>query len=177
MRGEGNLRSASNVKNLVEMQPAFPSSNRWRVGKRAGFSSSRATGCTIGRSDDNDIVVATEAVSRYHAVIERVPEGYWVIRDNQSKNGVQVNGIQIEEARLREGDVVQVGTLFSASTNRGDSRGFVEGEAGRGGAPDARLGGAPRTGKEKAQQKGRDLLRRRSGAFRCLVHQLGYARR
>src|SRR5262245_8626038 len=42
---------------------------------------------TIGRSDDNDIVIATEAVSRYHAVMEKLEGGGWMVKDNQSKNG------------------------------------------------------------------------------------------
>ena len=64
---------------------------------------------SIGRSDDNDIVAPSEAVSRYHAVFQRDEEGNWCVRDNQSKNGVQVNGAPVQIARLAPGDLVQVG--------------------------------------------------------------------
>src|SRR5262245_60449198 len=66
---------------------------------------------TIGRNDNNDIVVPSDAVSRYHAVLEKSEEGAFYIKDNQSKNGVQVNGKTVGEARLSNGDVVQVGNF------------------------------------------------------------------
>jgi len=64
---------------------------------------------SIGRSDDNDIVAVSEAVSRYHAIFERDEEGLWTVRDNQSKNGVQVNGQSVQSIRLQPGDLIQVG--------------------------------------------------------------------
>jgi len=66
----------------------------------------------IGRNDNNDIVIVGEAVSRYHASIERSEGGGYVVRDQQSKNGVQVNGISVNEAALRDGDVVQIGSFM-----------------------------------------------------------------
>lgn len=66
---------------------------------------------TLGRSDNNDIVIPSEAASRYHAVMERGEDGQIWIKDNQSKNGVQVNGAQVAEQALRHGDMVQVGGL------------------------------------------------------------------
>jgi len=64
---------------------------------------------SVGRSDDNDIVAPSEAVSRYHAIFQRDEEGNWCVRDNQSKNGVQVNGTSVELAKLTPGDLIQVG--------------------------------------------------------------------
>src|SRR5206468_8451544 len=61
-------------------------------------------------SDENDIVVQSDAVSRVHAYIMQ-SEGAWYIRDNGSKNGIQVNGSPGKEAWLQNGDVVQVGTF------------------------------------------------------------------
>jgi len=65
---------------------------------------------SIGRSDENDIVVQAEAVSRVHAHLMQ-SEGAWFIRDNKSKNGVQVNGTAVNEAWLQSGDIVQVGSF------------------------------------------------------------------
>lgn len=64
---------------------------------------------TIGRSENNDIVLPSESVSRNHAVIERTEDGSLLIRDNKSKNGIQVNGEQTIKAALAPGDVIQIG--------------------------------------------------------------------
>ncbi len=64
---------------------------------------------TIGRSDNNDIVIVSEAVSRYHAVFERESDGAIVVKDNQSKNGILVNGNNVPARALSDGDVVQIG--------------------------------------------------------------------
>lgn len=66
---------------------------------------------SIGRSEDNDIVVVSEAVSRRHAVLEKGPDERWMVRDNQSKNGVVVNGNPVHEAQLQAGDIVQIGNF------------------------------------------------------------------
>lgn len=72
---------------------------------------------SIGRSDDNDIVLVSEAVSRRHAEIERSSDGRVWIRDNGSKNGIQVNGDSITERELTNGDVVQVGNFVFRYTD------------------------------------------------------------
>lgn len=66
---------------------------------------------TVGRAVENDIVVSSEAVSRHHATFEQDAAGNWLVRDNQSKNGVQVNGTTVQEMRLQPGDIVQVGNF------------------------------------------------------------------
>src|SRR5688572_14908930 len=66
---------------------------------------------TVGRAEENDIVISSEAVSRHHAVFEQDDAGYWIVRDNQSKNGVQVNGTTVAEARVNPGDIIQVGNF------------------------------------------------------------------
>ncbi|MBI1859525.1 MAG: FHA domain-containing protein [Deltaproteobacteria bacterium] len=63
---------------------------------------------TIGRSDDNDIKVSSDGVSRNHAKIITSEEGV-LVKDNGSKNGILVNGKAQTEMVLRDGDVVQVG--------------------------------------------------------------------
>jgi pSer/pThr/pTyr-binding forkhead associated (FHA) protein len=63
---------------------------------------------TLGRQEENDIVAQAEGVSRQHAMFIR-SEGNWFIRDNQSRNGILVNGKQVKEAWLKTGDVIQLG--------------------------------------------------------------------
>ncbi|MCD6385755.1 sigma 54-interacting transcriptional regulator [Candidatus Sumerlaeota bacterium] len=67
---------------------------------------------TIGRAEDNTIWIPQPNVSRYHCIIEKRAHGYY-IRDNNSKNGVLVNGKQITEQLLQPQDKVQIGdTVF-----------------------------------------------------------------
>lgn len=63
--------------------------------------------CTIGRSADNDIVIADDTVSRLHATI-RDERGLLVIA-NASTNGTRVNHVAIDEAVLHDGDLVTIG--------------------------------------------------------------------
>ncbi len=66
---------------------------------------------TIGRWQDNDIVVDDRWVSRNHARIRRDGERY-VVEDLGSKNGTFVNGQRIAgPTELADGDVVQVTPL------------------------------------------------------------------
>jgi hypothetical protein len=63
---------------------------------------------SIGRWEDNDVVVDDRWVSRYHAQIHCQGEHY-VIEDLQSKNGTFVNGRRIAEPTvLADGDEIQV---------------------------------------------------------------------
>jgi pSer/pThr/pTyr-binding forkhead associated (FHA) protein len=65
---------------------------------------------TIGRADDNAVVLAgDEFASGHHARIESQRDGVWIL-DLGSTNGTFVNGARLDGRRLlRGGDVVQVG--------------------------------------------------------------------
>ena len=68
-----------------------------------------ARGTTIGREDDNAIRLEDTKVSRHHAAV-RPRDGKWFIEDLGSTNGVYVNGAKIEQAELRKGDQVHIGS-------------------------------------------------------------------
>lgn len=63
---------------------------------------------TLGRDPANDIVVDYDAVSRRHARLDRRDTG-WEITDLGSTNGLRLHDRQVENARLTDGDVLQVG--------------------------------------------------------------------
>jgi hypothetical protein len=68
---------------------------------------------TIGRSEDNDIVVDDRWVSRHHARI-RVDGPQYIVEDLGSKNGTLVNGKRIEGPRvLVDGDEIQITPLIA----------------------------------------------------------------
>jgi len=62
----------------------------------------------MGRAAENEIVLSGEGISRQHAILTLV-DGQWLIRDNESKNGILVNAEKVPEAWLKTGDLIQVG--------------------------------------------------------------------
>ncbi len=65
-------------------------------------------GLTIGRSDENDVVVRDGRVSRRHARIVAEGSGF-AIEDRGSSNGTFVNGARVKRGRLAAGSAVGVG--------------------------------------------------------------------
>ncbi len=63
---------------------------------------------SIGRAIDNDIRIASPAVSRRHCRIETGPEGVWII-DLESSNGTLLNGQRVKRGLLKPGDNLRVG--------------------------------------------------------------------
>lgn len=69
---------------------------------------------TIGRLDENDVVIDDRLISRHHAQIER-ERGQYTLRDRGSRNGTFVNGQRISVPHvLRDGDEIQIGLDFKA---------------------------------------------------------------
>ena len=64
---------------------------------------------TIGRGQTNDIVLQDSRVSRSHARFEFDAQGGVTVVDLGSTNGVRVNGIPVDRAKIQPGDVVIVG--------------------------------------------------------------------
>jgi pSer/pThr/pTyr-binding forkhead associated (FHA) protein len=63
---------------------------------------------SIGRTNDNDIVLENRGVSRKHALIE-FNNNAAVIIDNESLNGTFVNNRKVSEEVLRDDDVITIG--------------------------------------------------------------------
>ena len=63
---------------------------------------------TIGRGDENDVVLADPSVSRAHAEIETDAAGP-LVRDLDSTNGTSVNGRRDRAERLHDGDELSFG--------------------------------------------------------------------
>ena len=61
----------------------------------------------LGRMADNDIVLESSHVSRYHAQIRRVGDAYLVV-DLSSTSGTSVNGQPVGEKLLSAGDVISL---------------------------------------------------------------------
>ena len=65
---------------------------------------------TVGRAPRADFIVDAALVSRLHCRLEVTDDRIDVI-DLSSTNGTFVNGKRIERARMRSGDLLQVGRL------------------------------------------------------------------
>ena len=78
-------------------------------GKQKGIVYSlEGDSAVIGRSPKCEIFLNDMTVSRKHAVLERVADG-WSIRDTDSFNGVWVNNTNVDHAMLSDRDIVQIG--------------------------------------------------------------------
>ena len=63
---------------------------------------------TLGRDASNTIVLASNFVSKRHALVSWTPRGVR-IEDQDSANGLTVNGLTVHAAQLSPGDVIQIG--------------------------------------------------------------------
>ncbi|MEA2471429.1 MAG: hypothetical protein QOE38_2428 [Thermoleophilaceae bacterium] len=70
-----------------------------------------AEAVTVGRSQDCDVVVGEQTVSRFHAELRHGDGDEWTVRDLDSTNGTWLNGSRIREARVFRGDVLRLGGL------------------------------------------------------------------
>jgi pimeloyl-ACP methyl ester carboxylesterase len=92
---------------------------------------------SIGRDEENDVVVRDPAVSGRHATIERRRDAF-ILRDAHSANGVWVGGQRVDVHTLRDGDVVSLGRasmVFKAGFSGDDLTLFrppiIDGKRGR----------------------------------------------
>ncbi len=65
---------------------------------------------TIGRAEDNDLVLENVRVSRYHSKLEKI-NNHWYLEDLASGNGTFVNGSRIERVPLSKSDLITIGSI------------------------------------------------------------------
>ena len=66
----------------------------------------------IGRANSVDLQVPMGTVSKSHALLIRRPDGRWMFKDLNSKNGTQINGVQLIPAKkylIHPGDHIRLG--------------------------------------------------------------------
>jgi FHA domain len=100
-----------------EPAPSKPLEDRTLLLPRAMLLVSLAGGQTqqslgpinyVGRTEDNQIQINTQNVSRRHALIKITPAGF-AIKDLGSQNGTFLNGERVSEKVLADGDRIVVG--------------------------------------------------------------------
>nr|WP_296189919.1 FHA domain-containing protein [uncultured Anaerobutyricum sp.] len=99
--------------------------NDWAITEldEAGYSTSNTSEINfkksefyIGKNKSNDFVINNKTVSGKHAVIKDTVNGL-VLKDNASTNGVKHNGKQITEIILKDGMILQFGTVYCKFSN------------------------------------------------------------
>ncbi len=66
---------------------------------------------SVGRHEQNDLVLVDHQVSRQHARFAKGPEG-WRFEDLGSRHGTLINGVRAERSALHHGDCVQIGNVL-----------------------------------------------------------------
>jgi pSer/pThr/pTyr-binding forkhead associated (FHA) protein len=72
---------------------------------------------TIGRASLNQIVIDHPTVSAQHAMLLRVGDSYW-LKDLNSTNGTQINGVLVTDAVLKDGDKLRFGSVIAVFEGR-----------------------------------------------------------
>lgn len=88
-------------------EPVIEGITPWLEGRRFSLSQGRQT---LGRREDNDIVIDDLSVSSSHAWIMN-QQGHYVIMNTLSTNGTFVNDKRIHEATLKHGDRIRLGQV------------------------------------------------------------------
>lgn len=84
----------------------------WLIDPVGEFQVIRHWEVLLGRSRWCDIVLSDPTVSRNHAALIRDDKGGWTLHPLQSKNGVVLNGTQIEApSPVATGDVITLGSV------------------------------------------------------------------
>lgn len=65
---------------------------------------------SIGRANDNDLVIADPSISKQHARVF-FKQGHWHIEDLHSRNGTSVNGVAVQTQRLSHEDHLCLGKV------------------------------------------------------------------
>ena len=77
---------------------------------QARFPLADGTSWRIGRSDDNEVVLKSEVISRCHAMIQRTEESAYYLIDMGSRNGSFVNHARVSvPSALNSGDLISIG--------------------------------------------------------------------
>ncbi len=112
---EEDTEARTAIVNLKELKdvPRRQSKDRHLLVRVRGAELGRVTPLSpermrVGRSQDSELWLSDEGVSRRHAVLRRAGNVY-VLEDDGSANGTFIGGVKITRHELRDGDVIQFG--------------------------------------------------------------------
>lgn len=111
----------------------------FRLEKHVGQLNAFALGITLGRTQNNDVMLDHDSVSRFHAYFQQDPHsGVWHVVDAESSNGTFLEGVRlapkrpaplVDRARMKFGHVevqffspAAFGQLLDDKVNPGKAR-------------------------------------------------------
>ena len=104
------------IKSIIDEVCADGSTKAMLVIHRGPAQGSRflidSDSISIGRSPESDVFLDDVTVSRKHAHIEKIANGY-AISDTQSLNGTYVNSLSVTTHVLKMGDEIQIGKFHA----------------------------------------------------------------
>lgn len=78
-------------------------------GSKYALADAEGAQFVLGRAEDCDMVVSNDdSLSRYHALV-RFEQGHWLLRDNNSVNGIRLGKVPVLFTTLKLGTVVTIG--------------------------------------------------------------------
>jgi pSer/pThr/pTyr-binding forkhead associated (FHA) protein len=73
----------------------------------------------VGSDPSNDLALACEFISRSHCRLWH-DQPDWLVEDLNSTNGIYLNGKPVKKAFLKDGDILQLGTIQLVFLNAGN---------------------------------------------------------
>lgn len=101
----------NSAENLVAGGQQTPKLIADNDGERITFDLNKLV-MSLGRGDDNDIVIPNRTVSSHHATLS-FEGGVFYISDNDSTNGIFVNDIKITKSKVHNNDIIRIGSVFA----------------------------------------------------------------
>lgn len=108
--GDGGINTTLDLRETADAGPASPTAFSSAIPLSKGANPFGHM-VTVGRANNNDVVIKNKRVSKFHAYFRQLGES-WSLFDANSSNGTFLNGIKLapERARpLKKGDRIGFG--------------------------------------------------------------------
>jgi len=113
---------------------------------------------TVGKADDQNLNLAADKVSRRHCLLQPTSGGGWRVEDQNSRNGIWINGHRAKTHSLADGDSLTIGdyTLHFRAARTGSTPSAADPARARD-VPGVDIGVASQTSPANAQPPDDDL--------------------
>ena len=100
---------ATRLLQLMQTKNMYPRLRCSESGRSFAYSINKPV-TKVGRNEDNDVVLSSQTVSKYHAEIRFTGTAFEIVNKSISyKQGIVVNGQFFQKVMLKSGDVISLG--------------------------------------------------------------------